>query len=66
MLDLHMFRQIRFPHSFAANRTVNFGLMDIPDVLVEVAALLAAVRTRHGRDFAVAVIFGGLLFTRQI
>ena len=63
MLYLHVFREVGLAHPLAA---VNFGLVDVADVLVEVAALLAAVRARHCRDLAVTVVFGGLLFSRQI
>ena len=66
MLCLHVFREVGLAHPLAADRTVNFGLVDVADVLVEVAALLAAVRARHCRDLAVTVVFGGLLFSRQI
>jgi hypothetical protein len=38
MLNLHVFRQVRLAHPLAADGTVNLGLVDIADVLVEIAA----------------------------
>ena len=61
-----MLREVGLAHPLPTDRTVNFGLMDVANVFVEVAALLAAVRARHCRDLAVPVVFGGLLFSRQI
>ena len=62
MLNFHVFRQIRFPHSLSTNRTMNFRLMDITDVFVEVTTLLAAIRTRDSRNFPVPIILRGFLF----
>jgi hypothetical protein len=65
MLYFHVFRQIWLSHSFPANRAMNFRLVNISDVFVQVATLFPAVRARHCRYFSVSVVFRRFLFARK-
>ncbi len=44
---------------------MNFRLVNISDVFVQVAALFPAVRARHCRYFSVPVVFCRFLFARK-